>query len=213
MAAEAALRGLLVDWGGVLTTNVFASFESFCRREGLDAELVRDMFRDDPEARAHAVRARDRRADRAGVRGRASPQILGLREDRAPGLIDRLFGGMTEDLAMFDRGALRQGAGRAHRAAVELLGRRPLRPLALPAAVRRRRDQRRGGHPQARPRDLRAGDQAHGAAARPRSCSSTTSPATSSRRGSSAWRRVHHSSGGETVTELERLLGLRLRGI
>jgi putative hydrolase of the HAD superfamily len=40
--------GLLVDWGGVLTTNVFASFESFCRREGLPPERVRDLFRSDP---------------------------------------------------------------------------------------------------------------------------------------------------------------------
>jgi putative hydrolase of the HAD superfamily len=40
--------GLLIDWGGVLTTNVFESFAAFCEREGLPAESVRDLFRADP---------------------------------------------------------------------------------------------------------------------------------------------------------------------
>jgi hypothetical protein len=44
-------RGLLVDWGGVLTTDVFVSFQQFCRNEGLDQTLVRDLFRSDPEGR------------------------------------------------------------------------------------------------------------------------------------------------------------------
>ena len=48
-----ALRpGLLVDYGGVLTTDVFASFDAFCAREGLPAGTVRDLFRDDPAARS-----------------------------------------------------------------------------------------------------------------------------------------------------------------
>jgi putative hydrolase of the HAD superfamily len=45
------LRGLLVDFGGVLTTNVFASFATFCQEEGLDADHVKQLFRTDPEAR------------------------------------------------------------------------------------------------------------------------------------------------------------------
>ena len=32
-------RGLLVDWGGVLTNNIFDTFRSFCDLEGLAAEL------------------------------------------------------------------------------------------------------------------------------------------------------------------------------
>jgi epoxide hydrolase-like predicted phosphatase len=42
--------GLLVDWGGVMTSNVFASFEAFCRRENLPVERVQDLFRSDPRA-------------------------------------------------------------------------------------------------------------------------------------------------------------------
>jgi epoxide hydrolase-like predicted phosphatase len=45
------LRGLLVDFGGVLTTNVFASFATFCREAGLDADHVKQLFRSDAEAR------------------------------------------------------------------------------------------------------------------------------------------------------------------
>ena len=33
--------GLLVDWGGVMTTDVFATFGAFCAAEGLSAETVR----------------------------------------------------------------------------------------------------------------------------------------------------------------------------
>ena len=36
MASENGVyRGLLVDWGGVLTSDVFVSFQAFCRVEGL----------------------------------------------------------------------------------------------------------------------------------------------------------------------------------
>ncbi len=43
--------GLLVDWGGVMTTDVFATFGAFCTAEGLSAETVRDRFRHDPASR------------------------------------------------------------------------------------------------------------------------------------------------------------------
>ena len=36
-----ARDGLLVDWGGVLTTDLFASFASFAEQEGLDTAQVR----------------------------------------------------------------------------------------------------------------------------------------------------------------------------
>ena len=40
------MKGLLVDFGGVLTTNVFESFRAFCEAEGLDPNAVKDMFRE-----------------------------------------------------------------------------------------------------------------------------------------------------------------------
>ena len=38
-------KGLLVDYGGVLTTAVVESFSAFARTEGLDPDSVRDVFR------------------------------------------------------------------------------------------------------------------------------------------------------------------------
>ena len=46
------MKGLLVDFGGVLTTNVFESFRDFCVAEGLDPDTVKNKFRSDPAALA-----------------------------------------------------------------------------------------------------------------------------------------------------------------
>jgi epoxide hydrolase-like predicted phosphatase len=92
-------RGLLVDFGGVLTTNVFESFAAFCTAEGLAPERVRDLFRNDPDGRQLLFDlelgklADDEFERRFGA-------LLGLEGDRAEGLIDRLFGGMQADRAM-----------------------------------------------------------------------------------------------------------------
>ena len=44
---ERGRPGLLVDWGGVMTTDVFASFNAFCAREGLVEDAVANLFRSD----------------------------------------------------------------------------------------------------------------------------------------------------------------------
>ena len=41
---------LLLDWGGVLTTNVFDSFRDFSLAEGLAPDAVKRLFREDPRA-------------------------------------------------------------------------------------------------------------------------------------------------------------------
>jgi len=41
---------LLIDFGGVLTTDVFASFGAFCATHGLPRDAVGDLLRDDPAA-------------------------------------------------------------------------------------------------------------------------------------------------------------------
>src|SRR3981081_4795661 len=43
--------GLLIDWGGVLTTNLFASFHAFCVESEIEPETVLGRFRTDPAAR------------------------------------------------------------------------------------------------------------------------------------------------------------------
>ena len=103
-------RGLLVDWGGVLTTDVFTSFQQFCRNEGLDQTLVRDTFRSDPEGRRTLFALETGELTEPEFEEKFA-RLLGLREDRARGLIDRMFGGMKADIVMFDavRAAKRQG--------------------------------------------------------------------------------------------------------
>jgi epoxide hydrolase-like predicted phosphatase len=41
-------KGLLIDWGGVLTSDVFASFDVWCERQGRPAGSVAAVFREDP---------------------------------------------------------------------------------------------------------------------------------------------------------------------
>ncbi len=110
MTGEPALRGLLIDWGGVLTTDIFTSFKHFCRNEGLDETLVRDMFRHDPEGRGALFGLETGALTEPEFEERFAA-ILGLAPERAPGLIDRLFGGMKEDIAMFDALRAAKAAG------------------------------------------------------------------------------------------------------
>jgi putative hydrolase of the HAD superfamily len=100
--------GLIVDYGGVLTTDVFASFRAFCEAEGLEPDTVRDRFRSDPEARELL----------AGLETGAlavaefEPRFAALLEVASERLIERLFGGMEPDAAMLDgvRAARHAGA-------------------------------------------------------------------------------------------------------
>ena len=89
-------RGLLVDWGGVMTTNVFDSFRAFCEREGLSPEAVGERFRSDPQSRELLV----------GLETGALPEeefeerFAAVLEVAAPGLIERMFAGGRPDQAM-----------------------------------------------------------------------------------------------------------------
>ncbi len=49
--ADAAHSGLLIDWGGVLTSSLFASFNAYCVGEQIDPQTLLPRFRTDPEAR------------------------------------------------------------------------------------------------------------------------------------------------------------------
>jgi epoxide hydrolase-like predicted phosphatase len=43
---------LLVDFGGVLTTNMWQGFDEFCRTEGIEQGMVRKLFKNEPGALA-----------------------------------------------------------------------------------------------------------------------------------------------------------------
>ena len=108
--ATPPLGGLLVDWGGVLTTDIFSSFRAFCRREGIEPTLVRDIFRHDPEGRRALFELETGELTEPEFEQRFG-SLLGLREDRVSGLIDRMFGGMKADIAMFDAVRAAKAAG------------------------------------------------------------------------------------------------------
>ena len=102
-----APRGLLIDWGGVMTSNMFETFGGFCVREGLSQDEVARQFRSDPASRELLV----------GLETGALPElefevafadILGV---QAPGLIDRMFadGRLDEPMQRAVRNARRAG--------------------------------------------------------------------------------------------------------
>ena len=89
-------KGLLIDWGGVLTTDLFVSFASFCEAEGLEAAKVRDLFRHDEAARDLLVEFECGRVDEAEFERRFAP-MLGVEDE---GLVDRMFAGSVPDARM-----------------------------------------------------------------------------------------------------------------
>jgi len=92
------VRGLIVDYGGVMTTDVFASFRAFCDAEGLSPDTVRDRFRSDPEARDLLAALETGELEAAEF----EPRLAALLEVESERLIARLFGGMAPDEAMLD---------------------------------------------------------------------------------------------------------------
>lgn len=89
-------HGLLIDWGGVLTTDLFASFRAFCEAEGLDPDELARLFRHDRQARTALIDFECGRLDEADFSLRLS-RAMGVGAD---GLIDRLFAGSGLDDAM-----------------------------------------------------------------------------------------------------------------
>jgi putative hydrolase of the HAD superfamily len=89
-------HGLLVDFGGVLTTDIWRSFDTFCANEGLEAGRVKEMFRSDGEALALL-----RRLERGDVTDGDFERDFGAMLEVEPeGLIGRLFAGLAPDEEM-----------------------------------------------------------------------------------------------------------------
>jgi putative hydrolase of the HAD superfamily len=92
-------RGLLVDFGGVLTTNVFQSFRAFCEAEGLAPNAFADLLRTSPETRAE-LRKLETAQIGADEFGAHLAPLLGVAD--ANGLMDRIFAGIGPEPAMVD---------------------------------------------------------------------------------------------------------------
>jgi epoxide hydrolase-like predicted phosphatase len=103
------MRGLLVDFGGVLTTNVFQSFKQFAEAEGLEPDAIKRAFRDDPEALALLRRLEKNEITHEEFEPPFAERI-GVPPDRVGGLVGRLFAGVGPDERMLD-GVRRARAG------------------------------------------------------------------------------------------------------
>ena len=97
----AVRSGLLVDFGGVLTTNVFVAFAGFCEREGLDRDHVRQAFREDETTRSLLFELELGRLDEAEFSRRFAVAI-GLPEEGSEDLIDRLWADLGPEQEMID---------------------------------------------------------------------------------------------------------------
>jgi putative hydrolase of the HAD superfamily len=94
-------RGLLVDWGGVMTSNVFDAFRAFCTAEGLSPDTVGEHFRTRAESRALLVDLETG----ALPEDQFEPRFAAILGVPHTGLIDRMFAGSRGDEAML--GAVR----------------------------------------------------------------------------------------------------------
>jgi len=101
-------RAVLLDWGGVMTSDLFGSFGAFCAEEGLDRDLLANLFRHDRDARALLIDFECGRIEEVDFEPRLTT-ALGLRWHE--GLIDRLFGGAGLDHAMVDGVRVLHGRG------------------------------------------------------------------------------------------------------
>jgi putative hydrolase of the HAD superfamily len=99
--------GLIVDWGGVMTTNVFETFRAFCAAEGLSPETVGGLFRSHAQSRELLAGLEDGSLPEDEFEPRFA-EILGV---AAPGLIDRMFAGGRPDEGMLAAVARARAAG------------------------------------------------------------------------------------------------------
>jgi epoxide hydrolase-like predicted phosphatase len=103
-----SLDGLLIDWGGVLTTSLFGSFNEYCVRMGIEPQLLMERLRAQSGAREELIALEKGEIDEPTFEER----VAAILEVDPDGLIDGLFAGVEEDLAMVE--AVR----RAHAAGV-----------------------------------------------------------------------------------------------
>jgi epoxide hydrolase-like predicted phosphatase len=101
------VNGLIVDFGGVLTTNVFDSFKAFCRAEGLPEDSVKNMFRERGEGLA-LLRELEKGELTADEFSQKFAPLLGVSPEN---LVERLFGGVGPDEPMVEAVRRARAAG------------------------------------------------------------------------------------------------------
>jgi putative hydrolase of the HAD superfamily len=105
--APGQLRALIVDYGGVLTTDVRSTHRQWLEAENIDIEVFRSVMREwlSPDAAANPVHALetgqlagpDFEIALAGALSERSGSVIA-----APGLLERMFRGFADEPAMYD---------------------------------------------------------------------------------------------------------------
>jgi len=98
MSRDSNQKALLVDFGGVLTTDIWSSFAAFCEQRGLDAGAAKQLFRDDPDALA-TLRGLETGEVEPAEFERRFAALLGTEPD---GLVEGLFAGLQPDQPMLE---------------------------------------------------------------------------------------------------------------
>lgn len=113
MSGELAPEALLIDFGGVLTTSVFASFSAFCRAEGLPPDAVRDSLASDEVAARLLVDAEEGRLDEDEFGRRLAPRLCARTNIRLDpeGLLTRMNAGLRPEPEMVRATALIRASG------------------------------------------------------------------------------------------------------
>lgn len=204
--AGRAYRGLLVDWGGVLTSNVFDTFRSFCELEGLEPDTIRERFRSDRECRELLIALETGEIDEPEF----EPPFAAMLGVEANGLIDRIFAGGRPDEEMLAAVETARGVGvrtglisnswGTRRYDRELLA-RMFDGVVISAEVRMRKPT---------PEIYALGAERVGV--EPHACVFVDDlPFNLDPAAELGMAVVHHTSAEETISELERLLGVQLR--
>jgi putative hydrolase of the HAD superfamily len=199
-------RGLLIDWGGVMTSDVFETFSAFCAREGLEPNEVGRRFREDRACRELLIGLETGAVSEEEF----EPQFAAMLGVSAPQLIDRLFAGSETEHQMLD------AVLRARRAGVRT-------GLISNSWGTRRYD--RGlltelfdgivisgevGMRKPTPRIYELGAESIGL--QPEECVFVDDlPFNLAPASELGMATVHHTSADQTIAELERLLGVELR--
>jgi epoxide hydrolase-like predicted phosphatase len=102
------VKGLIVDFGGVLTTNVFESFQAFSVAEGLETEAVRKLFRERGEGLSLLRQLERGEVEVPEFEQRFAP-LLGVREPE--GMVERLFAGVKPNERMIEAVRRTRAAG------------------------------------------------------------------------------------------------------
>ena len=90
MSPDSTKKAMLVDFGGVLTTDIWPSFAAFCEQRNLDGGAAKQLFRNNPDALATLRGLETGEIEPADFEHRFAA-LLGTEPD---GLVEGLFAGL-----------------------------------------------------------------------------------------------------------------------